>query len=533
MITMKKYVFASRSLFAASVVLAVINCTMATFFSLILGKIVDSVSGDMSQLTNILVIGLIFTVTYILIMILAGITKNLFIGKSRAAIKNDLFKAVLNSLGNDNSGINTSEYINDMTNNLSIYENSYLGNLFNVISLVTMFVSASIVTIMVEPIMLAFMIILAVITAWVSANIGKPIEKKTSAYIGSQSEYVAELKDDFSAFYIIKAFGAVKHILKKHNLKNKSMEDAKVSVGISQIMCQGIGQLVGLLSTVCVMAMAAYFVMKGRFSVGMIIAFGNLIGQIISPITEIPDVLANHGTAKPVLTRFKELLAFAENDEGVNKGSFDDEVDLDNVCFSYEDKQVLNKVSFKFKKGGKYAIVGTNGSGKTTLIGIIAGMIKSFDGDVKYDGITIGDISRESMTKLVGVVPQETFLFNDTIKNNISLFDEKYDDDSIRKALKRAGLDGLINKLPNGIDTVVEENGRNFSGGERQRLSIARAFLRECPILLLDEGTSAVDVEAAKDIEDELMNDLDLTLIEITHDISAKHIDRFDAVLRV
>lgn len=530
---MKKYIFKSPVLFMVSIIFMIIDCIMGTFFSIILGRIVDAASIGMPELIRMFVIGLIFTVTYVIVTILAGVTKNRFIGNNRTLLKNELFKNIFASYGKAYSEVNTAEYINDMTNNLSIYENSYIGNIYTIVTLAAMFVSASIVTIMVEPIMLVIMIVLAVITAVVSANIGKPIEKKTTAFMQNQSDYVAELKDDFSAFYLIKTFNVLKSIITKHGNKNKMTEDSKVSVGISQVLCQGIGQFVGLLSTVGVMAIAAYFVIKGRFSVGMVIAFGSLIGQIISPISGIPDVMANAAAAKPIISRFKEILGAEENTGNKTKTDFNDKLTLNNISFSYNDKKVLKDINFTFEKGKKYAIIGANGSGKTTLINIISGLLKDYTGTVKYDEDSISELSRESISKLVSVVAQETFLFNDTIRNNITLFEGNYDDESIKKALSDAGLTKLVEKLPQGLDTVVEENGKNFSGGERQRLSIARALLRKCPILILDEGTSAVDAENAADIEERLLKDPDITLIEITHNITDEHIARFDSTLKI
>ena len=530
---MKRYIINSPVLFTLSIIAAVLYCTMGTFFSLIIGQIVDAAGIGTSELLGKFIQGLVFVLVYVLVTILYGALKNNVIGKSREALKNDVFQAALSAPTLDRSETNTAEYINDLTNNLSIFENSYLNNIYFVVTIATMFVSASVVTIMAEPLMLVLMVALAVITMLVSGNIGKPIEKKTMEYMECQADYVAELQDDFSAFYLVKVFGVMNHILFKHNNKNSKMEKAKVSTGILQILCQTAGQLVGLLSTVIVMAVSAYFVIKGRFSTGMIIAFGSLIGQIVAPITGIPEVMANISASRPVVARFKTILAVSSLYGTENKNDFEVSLTLKNVSFSYGEKQVLHDVSFAFEKGKKYAVTGASGSGKTTLINIIAGLIPDFSGDVLYDESSITDLSRESVTRLVSVVAQDTFLFHDTIRNNISLFENGFSDESIMQALKGAGLSKLMESLPNGLDTVVDENGSNFSGGERQRLALARAFLRNRPILILDEGTSAVDAAAAADIEEGLRNNQKLTLIAVTHNVSEEHLGRFDSVLEL
>lgn len=530
---MKKYICNSPILFSISIIIAILYCTMGTLFSLIMGQIVDTAGTGTAELIEKFIQGLVFVLTYMLVTILYGVLKNILIGKTRESLKCALFKAALSAPTSDYSGANTAEYINDLTNNLSIFENSYIKNIYLVVTIAAMFVSASVVTIMAEPLMLVLMIALAVITVLVSNNIGRPIEKKTKEYMKCQADYMAELKDDFSAFYLVRTFGVVNNILFKHNNKNEAAEKAKVSTSIWQVLCQTAGQLVGLLSTVAVMTVAAYFVIKGRFSMGMIITFGSLIGQIVSPITSIPEVMANISASRPVVARFKEILAVNDSYGNENKDDFKEGLTLKNVSFSYGEKKVFNNVSFVFEKGKKYAVTGANGSGKTTLINIIAGLLQGFDGTVLYDESSIADLSRESVTNLVSVVAQDTFLFNDTIRNNISLFEKSFSDKSIKQALEDAGLIKLIESLPNGLDTVVEENGKNFSGGERQRLSLARAFLRNRPVLILDESTNAVDAATAADIEDRLLNNRDLTLIVITHNVSDEHLKRFDSALEI
>lgn len=530
---MKKYICNSPILFSLSIIVAIIYCTMGTLFSLVIGQIVDAAGTETAGLIEKFMQGLVFVLVYVLVTVLYGGLKNILIGKSRESLKSALFQAALSAPASDCPGTNTAEYINDLTNNLSIFENSYINNIYLIVTIAAMFVSASVVTIMTEPLMLVLMVALAVVTVFVSGYAGKPVEKKTGVYMKCQADYVAELKDDFSAFYLIRTFGVVRNILCRHDNKNREAEEAKVSIGIWQVLCQTAGQLVGLLSTVAVMAAAAYFVMKGRFSTGMIITFGSLIGQIVSPITSIPEVMANISASRPVAERFKEMLAVNDLCGGENKKDFKAGLTLKNVSFSYGGKQVLRDVSFAFEKGGKYAVTGASGSGKSTLINIIAGLLQGFDGDVLYDESSITGLSRESVTGLVSVVAQDTFLFNDTIRNNISLFEKGFSDENIRRALEQAGLLKLLEALPNGLDTVVEENGSNFSGGERQRMSLARAFLRNRPILILDEGTSAVDTAAAEDIEKGLLNNPELTLIAVTHNVSEEHLGRFDAVLRI
>lgn len=531
---MRKYVAPKPVLYGIAVVFLIINCFLGAYFSVILGKIVDAAGHDEKTLLREFIAGLIFVLVYIAASIIGGILKQKMIVESRRSIKHELFNAILRRPLAEHSESSAAEYINDLSNNLNLFETQYINNIFECIVLIAMFISASIITLTMEPFMLIIMIGLALITALVSKNIGKPVSKKSEEYMGKNAEYTAEIKDDFSAFYIIKSFGVLKRIFAKHERKNNEAEDAKFSLGFLQTICSGVGEFVGLLSTVLVMAAAAYFAIKGRFSAGMVIAFGSLIGQIISPIAGMPSIIAGFSASKPVIERFKELLSVSEDKNSkIEKKDFNTSIEVKHVAFSYDENKVLNDMSVTFKKNGKYAVVGQSGAGKSTLINVIMGLLIPDNGEVLYDGIGINEISDTDRAELISIVPQDTFLFNDTIRNNVTLFDEKILEEAILNALKKAGIWALVEGLPEGLDTVVAENGKNFSGGEKQRFALARAYLKNTPILILDEGTSAIDAETARMIEDKLIEDKALTLIAITHDTSDEHLKRFDEVIRL
>ncbi|MBO4504883.1 MAG: ABC transporter ATP-binding protein [Lachnospiraceae bacterium] len=534
---MKKYVCGRRVLFCATILFITLNCVFGAYFSVIIGKIVDAAGEDMNALVRAFLIGLLFVAGYVIVEIICGILKEKLTAETRRHIKRDLFSAILKKPIYSMSEASSAEYINDLSNNLNMFEQNYINAIYSLTTVITMFISASVITLTLEPFMLLVMVALALLTLLVSGNIGKPVEKRANGYMQKNAEYTAEIKDDLSASYLIRSFGITKTILHKHNNKNDAAEDGKFSLGFLQTLCSSAGDLVGLLSTVFVMSAAAYFAIKGRFSAGMIITFGSLIGQIVSPVASLPSVIAKFSAAKPINTRFAEIMADNSADDcnvqKIQKPDLTDRIEVKNVSFSYGDAPVLDKVSTVFKKGGKYAVTGLSGSGKSTLMNVVMGLLPADSGEVTYDGVNIKKLTPEDRSRIVSIVPQDSFLFNDTIRNNVTLFEKDIPDDRIIKALESAGIRGLIESLPEGLDTVVAENGSNFSGGEKQRFSLARAILRDCPVLVLDEGTSAIDTETAKQIEKKLLEKKDLTLIAITHDVSQEHLALFDGVVRV
>ena len=205
---------------------------------------------------------------------------------------------------------------------------------------------------------------------------------------------------------------------------------------------------------------------------------------------------------------------------------------MTNVSLIFNETKGLNNFSAVFKKGKKYLVVGESGSGKSTLLNIISGMYDEYDGEVMIEDEELKQVERNSLSHLVSLASQEVFLFNDTIRNNITLYRE-YSDEQIHNVLKQCGLENLIQELPDGLDTLVGENGSNFSGGEKQRINLARAFIRDSKILLLDEVSANLDSVTTDFIERTVLALEGKTVISVAHKMPEKLAELYDEVIRV
>ena len=211
-------------------------------------------------------------------------------------------------------------------------------------------------------------------------------------------------------------------------------------------------------------------------------------------------------------------------------------LEVTNLCKTYGkgDTMVkaLDNVSFSVEKGEFVAIIGPSGSGKSTLLNIISGMYDEYDGAVMIGDEELKQVERNSLSHLVSLASQEVFLFNDTIRNNITLYRE-YSDEQIHNVLKQCGLENLIQELQDGLDTLVGENGSNFSGGEKQRINLARAFIRDSKILLLDEVSANLDSVTTDFIERTVLALEGKTVISVAHKMPEKLAELYDEVIRV
>jgi len=263
-------------------------------------------------------------------------------------------------------------------------------------------------------------------------------------------------------------------------------------------------------------------IVKVSFSVGLLFLFISYIKQFFGPIRNLTQQFQEVQKAFASLSRIEEIL----NNEkecfsGVEIKNFNQKIVFDKVSFSYDNKkQVLKDISFEINKGEKVALVGRTGSGKTTIISLLLRLYDGYEGSIKIDGIELKDISKKSLRSLFSTVFQDIFLFEDTIRNNITI-GKDLNDDYLFKYLKKIGIDDFFKRFPEKFSTLIGNDSTNISTGEKQLISIVRAYLRECEILIFDEATASID----KNTEDIIYKSLDKfsknkTTILIAHKLS-------------
>jgi len=231
---------------------------------------------------------------------------------------------------------------------------------------------------------------------------------------------------------------------------------------------------------------------------------------------------------KEIITRLNKFSNYTEETFiGTIKPTLKNKISAKNLTFSYDGKKVvLNDVSLDIKKGSKIALVGKNGCGKTTLVKLLCGYYSDYQGEIKYDNNELIKLDYDKLIKLSATIHQNVYTFNESIYDNICLHN-KYSKKELDKALEISGVSNL--KIP--LDTMVAENGKNLSGGQKQRIAVARAIIQNKPMLVLDEGTSAIDMQTAYDIESRLLDIKDLTLITITHNLNGDNLKRYDQII--
>ena len=528
---MWRYMARNKARFVLLIVLLIANGITVVNFALVMGRLMDCAVGNGQELLAALASNIIYLVFSTLLLAFYSWTEAAVIADARGSLKKDVFMGIMGKSVADFDSAGSGEYINELSNNVNMLESVYFRNIIQAMQSLVAFLSATVICISIQPQILVLMLLLALVTLGVTKFTAASMEKTSENFARCSQEYMQDLQDAFGGFRLILSFGIMKAILKKHDLKNVSMEQAKRKNRNQLILCSCMGLFTGFFSTVVIMAATVWFCLQGMLSVGMVIAFGQLIGKIINPVTELPAIIANFRTARPLQARMEKLMDGNRKSGTETLPGIKDGITLEQLSFRYqEDKEVLQELSFRFENGRHYAIVGSSGSGKSTMLSLLSGYYPDYEGRILLDQTELRQLSEKSRCSLVGVVSQDAFLFNDTLQNNITLF-EDCPRQMLDKAIEDAGLKEFVDTLPAGLQTMVEESGKNFSGGEKQRISLARVILRRSSVLLLDEFTANLDERTAKEIEQRILARKDSLVITVTHRLNQEILRQYDRIL--
>lgn len=429
------------------------------------------------------------------------------------------------------SSENTSVYLSALSNDTTNIEANYLNNTFTLVSQSLSFVGAFVMMIWYSPILTLSAILLSLLPLLASLLAGNRLMSAEKKVSDRNASYVATLKDCLSGFSVVKSFKAEKQIIKMLANSNQSAEGSKQARNKLNSIISIAAASAGAAAQLGVFLVGAYLALSGNsITAGVVLVFVNLMNFVIQPIAEVPGLLANRKAALGLIDKLADSLSNNVRESGHPiENKLEHSIRLENVSFSYDqEKIILQDINLKLEKGKSYAIVGGSGSGKSTLLNLLMAANSNYSGHIYYDDNELRDISSESLYDLVSIIQQNVFVFNSTIEDNITMFSE-FKREEIDHAIKLSGLSTLIEQK--GKDYLCGENGSGLSGGEKQRISIARSLLRRTPVLFVDEATSSLDVETAFGVTNSIL-DLDgLTKVMVTHTLDEAILRRCDAII--
>lgn len=440
--------------------------------------------------------------------------------KIQKKIKNDLRSMIADQI----SGLTYSEFVNgDSGHYLSwlgndveqLYNQSFASLFSGIENLATTIFSLAALILLSGYIGLAAVLLLIVISVLPQLT-RKRLQNANKARSQAMELSTEGYKDAVMGWPVFRLENLQKRMCQRIETASQNAELVNYRFNRTNIAVQTVISTVSMVGQIILLLVTLLAAARGVTAAGAALSVGNLAGSFFNSAGALVQSFAVIKSAKPLWEKFEKK----EQEKAGKKHSLQalQTIQLEHVSFSYEDRAVLTEKNLEFDAGEKYAVMGASGSGKSTLMKLILGLLPGYEGKILYDGVEQGTVDLPSLYEQIAYMDQQIYLFQDTLRFNITL-GQTFSDEAVMAVIRKCCLESLVNTLPGGLDARISENGKNLSGGQRQRIALARGLIRNVRFVILDEGTSALDRENALEIENSLLDTPELGVIIITHNL--------------
>ena len=441
-------------------------------------------------------------------------------------IRNDIYKSIIKLSLSFYSEKKRGDIVARISSDVQELDHSFLSIFELIVKDPLMVLFTLLSMFLISPKLSIFVIVFIPICGFVISLVGKSLRRKSLKVQKEQGQFISLVDETLSGMKILKIFNAEDKFQKKFMNSTNRFYKFSNSVLNRKNLASPLSEFLGITAIAGVLWVGGMMVLKeNSLDASAFIVYLGLAYNILTPAKSLSRATYKVKKATAAAERIFDVIdndtIIPENKNAIEINSFDHNIEIKNMSFSYENDVVINNLNLIIPKGSSVALVGQSGSGKSTLANLICRFYDTQKGEIRFDNTDIKNLKKESLRKMIGLVTQDSILFNDTIKNNLLIAKEDATNDEIINCLKVANAWEFVKKLPKKIDTNIGDSGNKLSGGQKQRLSIARAVLKNPPILVLDEATSALDSESEKLVQTALDNLMkDKTSIVIAHRLS-------------
>ncbi|MDD6305480.1 MAG: ABC transporter ATP-binding protein [Clostridiales bacterium] len=529
---MEKYIKKHKGMVLALVLVGIPNALLGVFSTFCIQYITEIVvAGEKDRIKNMFFMTLIFFIGMALIVTLYMYVKNKFSMKIMSEIRQDLFGSILNKDVTAYYKQNTSYYTSLFHNDLQVVETTGMAY-FILIKQIEEILFSLFYAFWQNVVVGVLLLLIGILGTAVPLLAQKVLEKSNMEHMNEAAKHNTTINDDFHGFEVIKNYQAEKNIIKRYLQENRRFGQKKFESQFAQGTVGGITQDIVLTFQILTIVSAGIMTLYGKISISFLTVVIALSSSVIGAMCTAIESMVEIKSGKPVCRKVFAEIEGQKEEQEVPCAEFHEKIELKNVSFSYPEteREVLHQANAAFENGKRYALVGGSGSGKSTLAKLLLRYYNNYQGDIELDKTDMKQIPVKAVMEQMAVIPQNVFIFEDTFRNNITLYHE-YKDEEVLKAVRKAGLEAVLQRLDNGLETVLKEGGANLSGGEKQRISIARAFLHQRNLWVLDEATSSLDNKMAYQIEKTVLDMPEITVIMITHHYNKENLQKCDEIL--
>ena len=430
---------------------------------------------------------------------------------------------------------NTGEWVSVLTNDVEVVGQSYFSIILNFIPQVISFVSCTVLLCYLSWPLAVFVVAFTLFQMIIPKILAPKISDAKEAQSNAASAFTVSASEHFQGYALLHGLNLTKYSCDALSKSNALWEKTKFRVKhitmVANILSYGCGNVV----YIGLYFIGAILVANGHMSLGTMVAITQLSVYIMGPLQTFSGEVAEIISTRKILQKMPK--SPFHNAGVIEKKDIPAEtihtIALENISFTYDKTTLIANTSFVFERGKKYILAGSSGSGKTTIANLLCGTIAPQQGVVYFNDYALSELSPNSVIKTISICSQNTFIFNDTLRNNITLFESRYTDEQVKAAIRHVGLDNVLQRFEHGLDEVLTQSGNTLSGGERQRIALARMELLNTPFIILDESFANLDIQSTQRILSDLTGTKGKTVIYIGHQLSEEITSLFDEIVEI
>lgn len=513
----------------------ILSCSLQTIygilsmcFAVVLNTLASAINGE-GDFFRAAILVILFGTLYPASRMLADSMTQTYGERAAEAVRSKLNRAIFSMNSADFADKDTGEYLNSMTGDVFLLKDQYYTQIPILFSYIAQFVFCVIYSFYLNMAIGALLMLMSIVQYVIPMLFGQKLNQLTTAQSQMTSFFISKAKELLLGFSVIKSYGAEKQTYADFDDTNASMTKARKKAAVMSRVMMCTNMFVSLAIIILSILLAGWFVERGTMSPAALITVFYISNRYMMPVMEFSHAYTQLKSSYGVRQKLNSFLTHHTEIIPVKSKPVTDGIEIKNINFAYrEDAPALHNISFKFAMGKKYLITGESGCGKSTLLKILSGQYPCKG--VYIDGTMLEDLPLGSLAGRLALVEQQPYVFRRSVANNID-FLKTGDHKRILKAAELCCLSDLIASLPDEIDTVIDEEQRQLSGGQKARIGLARALFTNPDVLLLDEVTSALDPDTARKIEQVVLSLENVLVIHVSHKPSSDLLPYYDAVL--